>query len=117
MKTEWKTCAIKTEAVTNTLTIQKIINQNKKIMGIYTENFISKKVNINRSKTLKKNILLKKLISIDSKWKILLEKYNIYNQLEQKKIWKSFITPTQEVALVQHFLSKQSGKRKTGTNP
>ena len=44
--------------------------------------------------------------------KILLEKYSIYNQLEQKKIWKSFITPTQEVALVQHFLSNKVAREK-----
>ena len=44
--------------------------------------------------------------------KILLEKYSIYNQLEQKNTWKSFITPTQEVALVQHFLSNKVAREK-----
>lgn len=37
MKTEWKICAIKTEAVTTHAYNPKIINQNKKIMGIYTK--------------------------------------------------------------------------------
>ena len=51
MKTEWKTCAIKTKAVTTRLQ-SKILNQTRKLWELTLE-ILSLKSNINISKTLK----------------------------------------------------------------
>ena len=59
----------------------------------------------------------KKQTNIDSKWKILLEKYSIYNQLEQKKHLKKFYNTNPRSSTGSAFSVQQSGKRKTGTNP